>query len=59
MHSSLTQIQLDAAIELIKQMGTVIRYLDNNIAYPEYWIKDDSENNTGHVPKAVELGLMQ
>lgn len=57
--SNLAQIQLDAALELIKEMGTIIRYLDENNSYCQYWILDGNENGPDYVPKAVCLGLMQ
>ena len=59
MHPNLAQIQLEAALELIKEMGTIIRYLDENSAYCNLWLNDGNENGTDYVPKAVDLGLMQ
>lgn len=59
MLSNLAQIQLDAALELIKEMGTIIRYLDENAAYCNLWLNDGNENGTGYVPTAVDLGLMK
>lgn len=52
------QIKLNAAIELIKEMGSVIRYLDENVAYSNLWLNDGNENGSSYVPKAVELGLI-
>lgn len=59
MHPNLAQIQLDAALELIKEMGIIIRYLDENSAYCNLWLIDGNENGPDYVPKAVDLGLMQ
>lgn len=46
--------KLAAAIELIKEMGTIIRYLDENRAYAKFWIKDDNNPAIEHVPAALD-----
>lgn len=56
---TLDEIKLNAAIELIKEMGSIIRYLDENASYCNLWLNDGNENGTDYVPKAVDLGLMQ
>lgn len=53
-----TEIKLQAAIGLIKEMGTIIRYLDENSSYCSLWLNDGNEQGADYVPKAVELGLM-
>lgn len=49
--------KLSAAIELIKEMGTIIRYLDGNNAYRKFWITDDNNPQKEHVPAAVDKGI--
>lgn len=54
-----TEIKLQTAIELIKDMGAAIRYLDENNCYCQYWLNDSNGNGQEYVPQAVELGLMK
>lgn len=54
---TLSEIQLQEAIALIKEMGAIIRYLDENAAYCKYWLNDGNENGSDYVPAAIELGL--
>lgn len=56
---TLDEIKLNAAIELIKEMGAVIRYLDENAAYCSLWLNDGNEKGSEYVPKAVDLGIME
>lgn len=53
-----TDEKLKAAIELIKEMGGIIRYLDENNAYAKFWVRDDNNPETEHVLAAKEKGIM-
>lgn len=53
------EIKLQSAIQLIKDMAAVIRYLDGNSSYCQYWLNDGNENGSEYVPAAVDLGLME
>lgn len=53
------EIKLQSAIQLIKDMAAVIRYLDENSSYCQYWLNDGNENGSEYVPAAVDLGLME
>ena len=57
MNPTLEMIQLQSALALIKEMGAIIRYLDENAAHCQYWLNDGNENGPEYVPAAVELGL--
>lgn len=51
--------KLKLAIELIKEMGTIIRYMDENETYCEYWLNDGNETGEDYVPIAVEKQLIK
>lgn len=57
-HIPPTPDKLTLAIALIKEMGYIIRYLDENAAYSKYWTNDRNENGGEYVPEAVEKGIM-
>lgn len=50
--------KLKVAIELIKEMGYIIRYLDENAAYSPMWTNDGDDSVGEYVPIAVAKGLM-
>lgn len=49
---------LQKAIELIKEMGAIIRYLDTENVYCEFWLNDGSEHELPYVPKSIDLGII-
>lgn len=53
------EIKLQSAIQLIKDMAAVIRYLDENSSYCQYWLNDGNENGSEYVPAAIDLGLIK
>ena len=51
--------KLNAAIALIKEMGYIIRYLDENATHTRYWTNDGTNEGNDYVPYAVEKGIMK
>jgi hypothetical protein len=50
--------KLNAAIELIMEMGAVIRYLDEDFVYLKYWLTDGNDIQTPFVSEAIDKGIM-
>lgn len=43
------------ALDLVKAMGSIIRTLDTENSYCEYWLNDGNENGDDYVPAAIEI----